>query len=264
MPETPADAKLVELPNPPTNPLYSKLAKIMGELSAIPKDKLRHVEVKTATGGSYSYDYITEATLMEELRPKLAAAGIATFYSDEILRNPEGEDNLTVVRVSLTFADGETGEIWTCQSDGYGTDRGDKGANKAKTSALRYLLWKTFLFASDLDPETESVERRSGGSGGGASGKPASDKQKALVRRLLNEVADVGVTFGGDHPDEAVHRRTPVEDLSSPQASRLIDLLGSAKAASGDLDAGPLDGLIGGRLEGGGDFPPKSDDDIGY
>ena len=98
----------------PVAGLYAKLAKIMGELSAIPADKMRHVEVQTRTGGTYSYDYITEATLMEELRPRLAREGIATLYSDEVIRHPTKDDNLTVVRVKLTFADGETGEIWTC------------------------------------------------------------------------------------------------------------------------------------------------------
>ena len=245
-----------------------KLARIMGEMDRIPKDEYRHVEVETRGGGSYSYDYIPESVLMERLRPKLAAARIAAVYSDEILRSPDPEidgDNLTIVRVELRLVDGETGEELKLASEGYGTDYGDKGANKAKTSAMRYLLWKTFLFASDVEPEGENVERRSGSTTGArAGGRPASDKQKSLVRRLIEELARDNVTFSGDHPDAAIHRRTPVEDLKGPQSSKLIDFLMDAqRSAPGDLDAGPLDELLGPRSEGG-DFPPDEEPGEGY
>jgi len=258
----PAAAGPEEPAETPPRGLYAKLAAIMGELSAIPAEKMRHVTVETRSGGSYSYDYITEATLMEELRPRLAREGIAVMYQDTILRSPapsEEGDNLTIVKVTLTFIDGETGEKWGSSSEGYGTDVADKGANKAKTSAMRYLLWKMFLFASDLDPETESVDRRSGGSRAAANGKPASQAQRTLVGRLLGELDEAGVTFGGSRPYDAIFTRTSVEDQTSPQASRLIDLLQSAKKAEpGDLSTEPLDALLGEPREGG-DFPPPDD-----
>jgi len=247
--------------------LYAKLAAIMGELETIPKSSYRHVEVSTRSGGSYSYDYITEGTLMEALRPKLARDGIAVMYSDTILRSPdpsEDGDNLTVVRITLTFIDGETGEKWNSHSEGYGTDLGDKGANKAKTSAMRYLLWKMFLFASDVDPETENVERRGGGGGGRAqTGAAATDKQKDMVRRIIGELSDKGTTLNGLHPDETIHRRTAVEDMTRDQASRTIDLLIAAnKAKPGNLVSvpDPLDEILG-PLREPGDFPPDEPGD---
>lgn len=268
-----SDAPVAEAPEPGPEPdpaeepgerddgpsprgLYAKLAEIMGELSAIPSAKMRHVEVATRSGGTYSYDYITEATLMEELRPRLASRGICVFYSDKILRSPSlehSDDNLTVVQVSLTFVDGETGEKWNSSAEGYGTDLGDKGANKAKTSALRYLLWKTFLFASDLDPETESVERRSrGGNGrGGGTKGDATDKQKGMVSRIASELDEKGVRLDGLRVPDAIHVRTPVEDLTRQQASALIDLLQGLKKSdevefvTPEGSTPPLDGLLG-------------------
>lgn len=251
--------------------LYVKLAEVMAELNTIPGEKMRHVTVETRSGGSYSYDYITEATLMQELRPKLAARGIATFYSDEIIRNPDSGDNLTVVRVYLTFVDGATGEREELQADGYGTDYGDKGANKAKTSALRYLLWKTFLFASDLDPEEESIERRAPAQGNGerrgrqgSATKPATEAQKAAVRRLQGELDDRGVELNGAHVYDAIHVRTPVEDMTSDQAVRTRKLL-EGISRSKDLalttpegQDDPLD-LILGPPRPSGDFPPAEE-----
>src|SRR5258708_2559699 len=97
------------------------------------------------SGGSYSYDYIEESTLMEKIRPLLAAEGVAVYYSDEIL-NIQG--NLASVRVLLTLVDGESGDSFTMHADGVGTDYGDKHVSKAKTTAMRYLLWKWFLVPS--------------------------------------------------------------------------------------------------------------------
>jgi hypothetical protein len=254
------------------NLLYGKLAIIMGELSVIPRSKMRHVEVQTSSGGTYSYDYITEATLMEELRPRLAREGIAVFYSDEVIRHPTKEDNLTVVRVKLTFADAGSGETVEMTADGYGTDRGDKGANKAKTSAVRYLLWKTFLFASDLDPETESVERsRDGGKRSDRSGgrddskKVATQGQKEGLRRLVGEMDGRGVELNGRKVYDSLHLRTAIEDMTYEQAAKTMRLLHEANK-TGELaltipdgQADPLDAILGPIQEPTGDFPAEDE-----
>lgn len=143
-PELPADAGLAR------KMAAIQLAANVGGLEQ------RNVRVETSTGGSYSYDYITEPTLMRVIRPLLAEYGIAVFYSDEI-KTMTG--NAATVRVELTLVDGETGQERTMHAEGLGTDKGDKAVNKAKTSALRYLLWKWFLVPSDIDPEEENVER---------------------------------------------------------------------------------------------------------
>lgn len=135
--------------------LASKIAKVQlaAEVSRLPK---RTVNVSISSGGSYKYDYIEESTLMEKIRPLLASEGVAVFYSDEI---KDITGNLARVRVTLTLVDGESGEQFEMFAEGVGTDKGDKHVNKAKTAAMRYLLWKWFLVPSDIDPETENVER---------------------------------------------------------------------------------------------------------
>lgn len=176
--------------------LATKIAKVQknAEISALPK---RNVQVQTQGGGSYSYDYIEEGTLMEKIRPLLAEEGVAVFYCDEI-KSISG--NLATVRVSLTLVDGESGETVAMFAEGVGTDKGDKHVNKAKTSALRYLLWKWFLVPSgDVDPEAENVER---------SERPPRAQIKWAkeedVAAFLDEVVAAG--FKRDHAQERADR----------------------------------------------------------
>lgn len=230
--------------------LFGKLAAVMGTVAAIPKSEYRTVEVTTRSGGSYTYDFIPEGVLMERIRPELAKRGVAVLYSDEIVRWPESEDdNAIAVTVRLTFADGETGATWTCKATAEGTDTGDKAASKAKTTAIRYLLWKMFLVSGDLDPETENVERRSGG-GGRSGGRPATDKQKDFARRILTEADEAGIRDTDDRrPQDAVHVRRPVEDLDSPTCSWLIDETKNAKDAVGTADLARINEVWTQRLD---------------
>jgi hypothetical protein len=132
--------------------LDERMAAVQLELENVPRRG--HAEVKKDGVLQYEYDYITEADLMKGVRPLLAKHGIATYYSDEIVSNAGG---MATVRVSIVFA--ANGEQRIVTADGVGTDRGDKGPNKAKTAAVRYLLWKTFLQPSDEDPEQENVSQ---------------------------------------------------------------------------------------------------------
>jgi hypothetical protein len=143
-------AKVVDQEHVDKRTLDERMAAVQLELEDVPRRG--HADVQTRAGGTYSYDYILEADLMKGVRPLLAKHGIATYYRDELLGL---EDGMARVRVSLTFA--ANGEERTVTGDGIGTDVGDKAANKAKTSAVRYLLWKTFLQPSDEDPEQENT-----------------------------------------------------------------------------------------------------------
>lgn len=132
--------------------LDERMAAVQLELENVPRRG--HAEVRKDGVLQYEYDYITEADLMKGVRPLLAKHGIATYYSDELVANANG---MATVRVSIVFA--ANGEQRIVTADGVGTDRGDKGPNKAKTAAVRYLLWKTFLQPSDEDPEQENVSQ---------------------------------------------------------------------------------------------------------
>lgn len=140
------------LARPDERSLDERIAAVQLELEDV--ERRGHADVRKRDGShAYSYDYILEADLMRAIRPLLAKQGVATYYRDEILRYEAGT---ATVRVWLTFAaNGHERELY---ADGYAADLGDKAANKAKTSAVRYLLWKTFLQPSDEDSEQTSTD----------------------------------------------------------------------------------------------------------
>lgn len=141
-------------------------AEILGELEAIERNG--HAVVRNRDGSvAYTYDYVLESDLMANVRPKLAARGIAVFYSDEILADePVGDPKRgwrqTRVRVTLDLVHGETGEQFTVTADDQAQDVGDKAARKAKTGAMRYLLNKGTLNPSDPWDEPDAPENEVG------------------------------------------------------------------------------------------------------
>jgi hypothetical protein len=150
--------------------LFGKLAKIIGEISRVPK---------RGRNEFHKYDYVTEADLLDAVRAKLAEANVAYFFSvlsvetRELPGNPKGGP-ITQVTVSATFADGDTGETWMVHGAGAGQDAGDKGLYKAITGAQKYLLMKTFMVPTGDDPEVDDEKpaaRTSTKSGGKSAGR---------------------------------------------------------------------------------------------
>lgn len=154
--------------------LWHKLAEVQGELDALPKDQ-------TANMGTYSYDYVSEAALMEAVRSKLAERGVAVSVS---WTSVEFEGNLAVLKGALFFTNGDNPEERECvQLLGTGTDKGDKAIYKAMTGAVRYGLWKTFLIPAGIDNEQEKVER--------TAEPPAANKGTPPKNSQLGRIASI-------------------------------------------------------------------------
>lgn len=158
---------------PDARTLDERMAAVQLELEDVPRRG--HAEVEMRSGGRYSYDYITEADLMKAIRPLLAKHGIATYYSDRIVSIEAG---MATVEVTLLLR--AAGDQIALTGEGVGTDFGDKHANKAKTSAVRYLLWKTFLQPSDEDPEQDNVSAAE--AAGAAAGRAAAAERQTTQR----------------------------------------------------------------------------------
>lgn len=142
-------------PAPTTMPTFSgerqlaaKLAYVMGEVGYIEK---------RGVNPHFRYRFVREADLKEKIAPLLSKLKI--FMLADVInheRVQRGDSITTVLTVSWTFHDGETGESFTGTSVGYGDDKGDKGANKAMTAALKFFLIPTFLVVSGDDPEADA------------------------------------------------------------------------------------------------------------
>ena len=140
--------------------LYQKISKVMGELPRIPK---------AGTNDNFHYAFATNDDVVDTIRVKLAEHGLAFFASmtdyraeDSGTKTKTGAPIMhTVVRMEFTLADSESGGVFTSMWFGECLESGDKGINKAATSAEKYFLLKTFMLStgdSKDDPDAKDVE----------------------------------------------------------------------------------------------------------
>lgn len=233
--------------------LYVRIARIIESLPDIqPGGKNQH----------FNYKFITDKQVLGVLRPRLARARIIIVpetvreYGFETLTTAKGGTSyLTKIEVTWRVVDGINGESFTGQSLGYGDDSGDKGANKAYTSALKNYLLKLFEIGGDtddLEADDEADKRakaREAGSGRvsrveigdaeisgverGGKASSATDAQVSRVgqyardlkldadamAKLILRVLEVDVP-SSDEPWQAI--KTVLESLSGKQIGTLI------------------------------------------
>ena len=111
----------------------------------------------------HGYKYVSEADLLEKLRPALIEEGLILIPSVEMVR-PLDEHGNTVVdmRYEIVHKDGD---VWphVIRISGCGNDRakngvvGDKGLYKAITGANKYFLFKLFQIETGDDPERDTT-----------------------------------------------------------------------------------------------------------
>jgi len=169
--EPPANDNIehTRVPEPMTHaakPLALKMARVMAEVSTVPKN---------GRNDFHGYDYIMESDLVDQLRGKLAAQGVAIFPSirEHVVSQTQDARGraqyMATVTLDVTFIDGDSGDQMTTTWVGQGVDAGDKSYYKAYTGAFKYALLKTFLIAGEDDgnPEVraprQSSRRRAGG-----------------------------------------------------------------------------------------------------
>ena len=160
MPDQPAEMPAPAALNAATGSCARRIAAIMGEITS-------RVE-KRGRNEFHRYDYATEADLLDLLRAKMAAHGLALLPTVvQSSRTPVGDKGefLTELWVDFTFH-ADDGDSLAFRVVGTGTDKLDKGAYKALTGAEKYALMKAFMVSTGDDPEREDApparqERRS-------------------------------------------------------------------------------------------------------
>jgi hypothetical protein len=134
--------------------LACKLSQVMKEVGYVPKKGYNDF---------HKYNYVMEADLVDAIRDKLAEQKVFVFSSvDEIIQDEVFDKDgalwgwRTRVKMTFTLVDGESGEQFSVTYYGTGDDKGDKGAYKAYTGAVKYFLMKSFLVATGDDPEADT------------------------------------------------------------------------------------------------------------
>lgn len=195
---------------------------------------------KSQTNSHFGSKYADLADVLEVVRPTLAKHGIA------LVQLVEDRDDGTVLVTKLLHESGEIVSSMPLPIDGLTSQQ----IGSAMTYARRYAA----LAICGVHPEgddddgnaaTEAGPRRLSGRSGGSQSKRASDAQRGLIERLLNET--VHHSMHAKVISERVGRDCTINDLTSSEASPLIEWLKAEKKAGrkpdGDLpiDSEPWD-----------------------
>jgi hypothetical protein len=137
--------------------LVEKLYNIMSDVSYIQKDRKNTF---------HNYTYASEAAIKNAVHSALAKYRVLFFpvqahvMSLERGHGAKQDENLTTIKLSYEFinVDNPT-ERLSGSFEGTGSDKGDKGAYKAITGAIKYALTSTFLIETGdqvaADPEND-------------------------------------------------------------------------------------------------------------
>lgn len=207
--------------------LKGKISAISGFLGRVPKNGHNNFN---------NYDYVLESDLVEHVRYWLAAARILIHptvkewrVSDREATERRSGDPRTDVLYTFVVTDGKTGEEFTFDVLGQGSDPRDKGANKASTSAMKFAYLRLFNIASGED-EAERDER---GDAQAAQGTPPP------VTVSAGTIPDNEVQRGGKQANATPTQIRTISNLSNQLSLGAVGLVGVIKRVLGaDIELG--------------------------
>jgi hypothetical protein len=203
------------------------IAAIMAELPSIGK----------ADRSPEGYQYRGIEAITSRLQPLMAKHGLVIVPRATItsivpsLAMREGWQDIHMqVEWSIVAADGSTMTATTC---GVGRDRADKGANKAHTQALKYLLLSLFMVAdraddseahdvrADIDPAQLPAAGRS--KRATTKRQQESHDEQSPIGTTATQLADIAAQFTRLDIDRA-ERLAVVRDLVQRDVAGASDL----------------------------------------
>ena len=233
--------------------IYQKLAEITGKIGVIDKG---------GKNTEQNYAFIEYAAVAGKLRTLFAEYGVliiprmpkSTEHQREEITTKYGNKGVAIL-IDFTFEivnadkpDDKFDVTWT----GEAADYGDKGTNKAATSALKYYLMRQFnISEKGEDNDEHSIDR---GSSETPPAKPIKPKviyaSKSLVKQVQDALAEKGIE--ADDIDSTILSLAKVEELSKLTATNATAILQKVKKANGEA----LRAFVyGGDNEEGGDMP---------
>lgn len=130
--------------------IHQKVFEVMKEVSQVEKKGFNEY---------HKYNYMQESDIIAALRPSLVKHGILLLSSiDESTR----VDELTTITMTMTLVNVDNPkETLVSKWKAEGSDKGDKGLNKAITAAKKFFLINTFLLEANNDAEADTaVDKR--------------------------------------------------------------------------------------------------------
>lgn len=151
---------LAESADPAAN-IVKRLWRVEQELEAV--EKSQTATVKMEGGGSYSYKYTGHDLILAFVRPLFAKHGVK-FWPSVVKHERVG--NLTILTVQVQFINvDDPTDTLLAEVVNYGADKGDKGATKAETNAVREALKKALNITSEEDKLADETTEFEAGEG---------------------------------------------------------------------------------------------------
>ena len=211
--------------------LYAKLARVMGKIDKLPKDK---------TNAFHGYAFTSEGAVSTAVRSLLAEESIAFIPQ---MMSSEEIDGVWVASFSFTFACGDTGatitSLWQSEAQSRNSKgaRDDKGLNKAATAAEKYFLLKTFIIPTGNDPDADGELKNKQSSG---APRPAQQPAPKQAKQPAPPVANASSTPPAKQPspdDEfdaisSAPQSTPPTDDYKAMAFDRLNLSRKAKGSN--------------------------------
>jgi ERF superfamily len=208
--------------------LLAAMLAVQSEASTLPKD---------AINPHFKARYTPLDTIVEKVGPLLTKNGLVWMAFPG--RDEHGDPALKYRLEHAPSGESREGEMPLLLSK-----NDAQGQGSAITYARRYALCAVLNLVADVDDDgNKAAEGAQGGVRyGRASAKPASDKQKALVRRLFTQnnvkrgmarslLAAAGVEVGAEEDPRAA-----VDRLEFPGVSELIETLKGGAIPTGETD----------------------------
>lgn len=143
---------LAQSADPDAN-IYQRLWRIERELGRV--EKSQTATVRMESGGQYTYQYSGHDLIMAAVNPLLAKHGVKALPTTT---NHERIGNMSVVTVRVDFINVDRPEDRaSVEMVNYGADKGDKGASKALTNAVREAIKKAFNITSLEDQKADET-----------------------------------------------------------------------------------------------------------
>src|SRR4051812_2817251 len=198
--------------------LVEKLYNIMSDVSYIQKDRKNTF---------HNYTYASEAAIKNAVHSALAKYRVLFFpvqahvMSLERGHGAKQDENLTTIKLSYEFinVDNPT-ERLSGSFEGTGSDKGDKGAYKAITGAIKYALTSTFLIGTGdqvaADPEND---------------EPPADKDNSPAARKQDaKIAAQEAQLIAQRKIQDLQKEQPKPKLEVPPAfQKILDNVGTSK-----------------------------------
>lgn len=191
---------------------------------------------KTGNNEFNNYSYASELDLLMAVRPIMMDYNVICLPVDvQTFSSPDAIKTEAVV--TYRFVHVSSGEHIDVKVAAAGSDKGDKGAFKLMTGALKYALRQTFLIATGDDPEAYDPD----------SGKKTGRNDQSVhpVEKLISIAESIGYNIVSDPMFQKVWNALNIDILNMSSSSRdmkitmeikdLVKILRDQKPNSDDL-----------------------------